>query len=197
MLASGRYHLRIRWIDATLSAKSLADLQRVPRKRTSLDMKLSMACVAACQLAQNIILVAALRNAGRQLRANGSEMANGRQCLWIIYKHFASPNDGDADRGLNPNYSVLDLQLIKLQEEDEGLEKYCTQWTTTIANIPDEGRLRSAFQHLFVDEMRIAPLVEPYVLVCDEAGPGAEKHTWEWLLKKGQVSFQRKSERDR
>jgi hypothetical protein len=76
-----------------------------------------MACVAACQVARNITLVNALGNAGTQLRANGSEMANGRQCLWIIYKHFASPNDGDTDRGLSPNYSVLDLQLIKLQGE--------------------------------------------------------------------------------
>jgi hypothetical protein len=193
IMASGRYHLRIEWIDATLSAKSLTDLQRVPWKLTSLDMKLSMACVA---LARNVILVNALRDAGSQLCANGSEMANGRQCLWIIYKYFASPNDGDADRGLSPNYSVLELQLIKLQGGDEGLERYCAQWITTIAKIPGEGGPRSVFQHLFVDEMRLAPLMESYVLIYDEADAGADKNTWEWLLKKGQASFQRERERD-
>jgi hypothetical protein len=195
-MASGRYNLRIKWIDATLSAQSLTNLQRVPKTLTSLDIKLSMACVAACQLARNVIFVNALRDAGRQLCANGSEMATGRQCLWIIYKHFASPNDGDTDRRLSPNYSVLDLQLIKLQGGDEGLERYWAQWISTIANRPDEGGPRSVFQHLFVDEMRLAPLVESYVHIYDEADAGTDKHTWEWLLKKGQASFQRKRERD-
>ena len=192
VLASGRYHNRVRWIDATLMAKSLADLQRVPRKLTSLDMKLSMACVVACQLAQNTTLVNDLRNAGRQLCANGSEMANGRQSLWIIYKHFASPNDGDTKRGLSPNYSILGLQIIKLKGKDEGLETYWAQWITTIVGIPDGGGDHSVFQYLFADEMRHAPLMATYVLEYDEADKGAEKHTWEWLLKKGRDSFQRK-----
>jgi hypothetical protein len=191
ILASGRYLLRIQWVVA-VSAKCLEERQHLPRKLISLDVKLSMACVAACQVAQNLTLVNALRNAGRELCANGSEMANGRQCLWIIYKYFASPNDGDADRGLSLNYSVLDLALIKLQGKDEGLERYWTKWTTTIANIPDEGGPRSVFQHLFVDEMWDAPLIEAYVLMCDEADPGTEKHTWEWLLS---ASFQRKRQR--
>jgi hypothetical protein len=195
IMASGRYHNRIQWIDATLMAKNLADLQRAPRKLTSLDMKLSMACVVACQLAQNTTLVNDLRNAGRQSCANGSEMANGRQSLWIIYKHFASPNDGDTERGLSPNYSILDLQLIQLKGEDEGLERYWAQWITTIAGIPDGGGDRSVFQYLFVNEMRLAPLMQTYVLVCDEADKGTEKHMWEWLLKKGRASFQRKRER--
>jgi hypothetical protein len=52
------------------------------------------------------------------------------------------------------------------------------------------------FQYLFADEMRNAPLMETYVLEYDEADEGAEKHTWEWLLKKGRDSFQRKRERD-
>jgi hypothetical protein len=155
-----------------------------------------MACVVSCQLAQNTTLVNDLRNAGRQLCANGSEMANGRQSLWIIYKHFASPNDGDTERGLSPNYSILDLQLAQMKGEDEGLERYWTQWITTIAHIPDEEGSRSVFQHLFVDEMRLAPLTQTYVLVCNEADAGTEKHTWEWLLKKGQASFQRERARD-
>jgi hypothetical protein len=66
IMASGQYHLRTQWIDATLRAKNLADLQRAPRKLTSLDMKLSMACVFACQLAQNTTLVNDLCNAGRR-----------------------------------------------------------------------------------------------------------------------------------
>jgi hypothetical protein len=179
---------------ATLRAKSLEELH-VPRKLLSSDMKLSVACVTACGVAQNHTLVEALRKAGREFRKNGSDVANGRQCLWIIYKYFASPNACDIDQGLSPNYSVLDLALIKLQGGDEGLETYWTKWTTTITNIPDKGGRRSVFQHLFVDEMRDAPLMETYVLACDEADPGAEKHTWEWLLMKGQASFQRERER--
>jgi hypothetical protein len=129
------------------------------------------------------------------LCANGSDMANGRQSLWIIYKYFASPNTGDVDQGLSVTYSVLDLALIEAQGGDEGLEKYWTKWTKTISNVADGGGRRSVFEHLFVDEMREAPLMDAYVLAYDEADPGAEKHTWWCLLKKGQASFQRERER--
>jgi hypothetical protein len=64
------------------------------------------------------------------------------------------------------------------------------------SGIPDGGGDHSVFQYLFADEMRNAPLVATYVLEYDEADKGAEKHTWEWLLKKGRDSFQRKRERD-
>jgi hypothetical protein len=150
--------------------------------------------MTACSVAQHYPLVDAVREAGREWCKNGSDVANGRQSLWIIYKYFASPNAGDIDQGLSPNYSVLDLAIIKLQGKDEGLEKYWTKWTTTISNIADKGGRRSVFQHLFVNEMREAPLMDAYVLAYDEADPGTEKHTWEWLLKKGQASFQRKRE---
>jgi hypothetical protein len=189
MLASGRYLRRIGWVIATL------ELQRVPRKLISLDMKLSIACVTACSVARHYPLVEALRQAGRELCANGSDVANGRQSLWIIYKYFARPNTGDVDQGLSVTYSVLDLVLIKLQGRDEGLEKYWTKWAKTISNIADGGGRRSVFEHLFVDEMWDAPLMDAYVLAYDEADPGTEKHTWEWLLKTGQASFQRKRER--
>jgi hypothetical protein len=59
----------------------------------------------------------------------------------------------------------------------------------------DGGGHRSVFEHLFVNEMRDAPLMTAYVLEYDEADPGAEKHTWVWLLKKGRASFQRERER--
>jgi hypothetical protein len=115
MLASGRYLRRIGWVIATLHAKDPQELQRVPRKLISLDMKLSIACVAACSVAQHYPLVEALRQAGRELCANGSDMANGRQSLWI--KYFASPDTGDVDQGLSITYSVLDLVLIKSRGE--------------------------------------------------------------------------------
>jgi hypothetical protein len=192
MLSSGRYLRRIEWVIATLHAKHSKDLQRVPRKLISLDTKLSVACVIACSVAQRNPLIGTLRQACRDLCANGSDVANGRQSLWFIYKYFASRNTGDVDQGLSVTYSVLDLTYIKLQGGNEGLEKYWNTWAKTISNIADGGGRRSVFEHLFVDEMREAPLVEAYVLEYDEADPGAEKHTWGWLLKTGQASFQRK-----
>jgi hypothetical protein len=180
---------------ATLRAQCPKELQRVPRQLISLDTKLSRACVTACSVAQHYPLVEALRQAGRGLRANGSDAANGRQSLWVICEYFASPNTGDFDQGLSVTYSVLDLALIKLQGRDEGLEKYRTKWAKTMSNKAEGGGRRSVFEHLFVDEMRDAPLMGAYVLAYDEADPGAEKHAWEWLLKKGQASFRCKRER--
>jgi hypothetical protein len=193
MLASGRHHRRIPWIIATTYEKDPAELSRVPRKLLTLDMKLSIACMTVCchhnQLAET------LRQAGRECK-NGSDMYNGRQSLWYIYKFYASPHTGGADQGLRVTYSVLDLPFIKLHGGDEGLEKYWIKWTKTISTIVGGGGHRSIFEHLFVNQMRDAPLVTAYVLEYDEVDPEDEKHTWKWLLKKGRASFQRKRERE-
>jgi hypothetical protein len=87
--------------------------------------------------------------------------------------------------------------LVAKKGKDEGLGNYWTQWLINVAGIPDGGGDHSVFQYLFADEIRNAPLVATYVLEYDEADKGTEKHTWEWLLKKGRDSFQRKRERER
>jgi hypothetical protein len=117
MLASGRHHRRVAWVIATTRAKDSAELQHVPRKLLSLDMKLSVACMTACCLAHRNQLIETLRQAGRDMCTNGSDMCNGRQSLWCIYKFFSSPNTGGVDQGLRVTYSVLDLPFIKFQGE--------------------------------------------------------------------------------
>jgi hypothetical protein len=81
MLASGRHHRRVAWVIAATLAKVLTELLRVPRKLLSLDMKWSIACVTACSVVRHNQLIETLRLAGRDMRANGSEMCNGRQSL--------------------------------------------------------------------------------------------------------------------
>jgi hypothetical protein len=194
MVASGRHHRRLQWIIATTLAKHPDELSRVPRKLMSLDLKQSVACLIVC--CNRNYLSEILRRAGGEIR-NDSDMCNGRRCLWRIYEYFASPSAGSTDHGLRVAYSVLDLGLIQLYGEDAGLERFWNKWAKTMSKITDGGGHRSIFEHLFVNQMRNAPLMTACVLEYDEADVGTEKHTWEWLLKKGRVSKQNNSRQPR
>ena len=160
MVASGRHHRRLQWIIATALAKDPEELSRVPRKLMSLDLKLSVARLAEC--ATRNYLTDILRRAGRRSR-NDSDMCNGRQCLWRIYKYFASPSTGNANQGLRVTYAVVDLSLIKLFGEDAGLGGFWNKWAKTISKIIDVGH-RSIFERLFANQMRNAPLMTACVL---------------------------------
>jgi hypothetical protein len=83
MVVSGRHHRRLKWIIAATLAKHPDKLDRVPRKLMSLDSKLSVACLAACATRGHLNDI--MRQAGVDSK-NDSDMCNGRQCLWRIYK---------------------------------------------------------------------------------------------------------------
>jgi hypothetical protein len=194
MLASGRHHRRLPWIIASTCAKDPGELSRVPRELLTSDLKLSVACVVVCCNRNQLTEI--LRQAGGGSN-NGSDMRNGCRRLWCIYKFFSSPNAGGADQGLRVTCLVLDFPFVKLYGGDEGLGKFWTKWTKTIFGVANGGGHRSVFEHLFVNQMRNAPPMTACVLDYDEADPEDEKHTWEWLLKKGRASFQHERERER
>jgi hypothetical protein len=176
MVVSGRHNRRLKCIIATTLAKHPDELDRVSRKLVSLDIKLSVACLAACATRSHLNDI--LRQAGVDGK-NESDVCDGRQCLWHIYKYFAVPNI--ANQGLGVTFTVIDLTYIKLIGGNAGLGEFWNERRKCVARIVEVAH-RSIFEHFFVGEMRNAPLMGAYVLEYDEADVGTEKHTWEWLL---------------
>jgi hypothetical protein len=131
-LASGRCDRRTAWIDAVAQAKRPEDLEHVPKKCRSLDMKLSIAAFASCD--KNTPLYGLLRREGKK-SGNSNDVGNGRQCLWRIYNHFALPSM--ATDGLEVTRTVIDLTAIKLIGGDNGLEDFWNRWRDCVIHVVD------------------------------------------------------------
>jgi hypothetical protein len=189
VLASGRGDKRMAWFNEIVTARSPDELWHVPTKRRSLDLKLTVAAMTACEDVPAIYNV--LRREGMKVHKE-MRILNGRQCVWYIYKHFASPNV--SQHGLKVSYTVIDLTRAKLRYGDKGLVEYWDKWIGRISNIRRLPR-RSEYQDIFVDEMRKSDVMEVYVREFDDMKDNDRNKTWEWLGKRGLIMFERDHER--
>jgi hypothetical protein len=139
MVVSGRHNRRLKWIIATIHAKDPSELDRASRKLMSLDIKLSVACLAACATHSHLNDI--LRQAGPN-RPNDSGVCDGRQRLWRIYKYFAVPNL--ANQGLGVTFAAIDFAHIKLIGGNAGLGKFWNKRRKCVARIKCIVRRRNA-----------------------------------------------------
>jgi hypothetical protein len=165
-IASGRYSQRGAWSKCIIYARSPRELSHIARKCRGLDYKLQYTAMDICW--RNRDLYELLRRLGEDT-GNASQVCNGRQCLWRIYSYFSLP--GSATLGLKVTYTVLDLSTIKLVGGNEGLVRCWGAWSHCVKRVMDNPP-RTACEHLFVDEMRQAPMMLKYVREYDDSTEG-------------------------
>jgi hypothetical protein len=150
---------------------------------------LTVAVVTACADVPAIYNV--LRREGEKAH-NEIRMLNGRQCVWCIYKHFASPNV--SQRGLNVSCTVIDLTRAKLRDGDQGLVKYWDERIVCVSNIRRLLR-RSEYQEMFADDVRKSDVMKVYVVEFDDRKGNDRNKTWGWLEMRGRIVFELDRER--
>jgi hypothetical protein len=113
--------------------------------------------------------------------------------VWRIYSYFSLP--GSITLGQKVTSIVLDLSTIKLVGGNEGLARCWDTWSHCVKRIVDNPP-RTTCGHLFVDEMRQAPVMLKYVREYDDLAEGHIDETWGWVEKKGRACFERARQHD-
>jgi hypothetical protein len=119
-------------------------------------------------------------------------MLNGRQCVWHICKHFASPKWRDADLKCATQLLNHTNHAARKKHRPGGV---LDKWVDCITNIRRLPR-RLEYQDFFAGEMQKADVMKVYVREFDDVQTNDRTKTCEWLDKRGRIVFERDHQRE-